>query len=617
MSKLGGETSYNPEPVEVPRVTSSVEVPRVTSSVEVPRVTSSVEVPRVTSPVEGQLHDGAHNSTNRNYVSILTICGEEVIQTASLQSPEYLWQQCLGGVLLLTTILNRMVTFEESLTEEMFEALKEQESRNCFNNFLKPSKLSRDLRLALLLQSYWTNVDKHTVCHMITCSSVPRDLRLALLLQSHWTNVDKHMITCSFVPRDLRLALLLQSHWTNVDKHTVCHMSTLMIGPFSVVGVPPAVPLSPEHCSLAPNGGSQMRVVRVPSGEIFSRIPSFNEGDSNSVITNYYQSGPGSIKNTCIVELLMVSTSLSASRICLALPCLAFTRVLLLHKILNFAPKQFRAETDDSVFGWHTNADYIDERIEEFLKTFPKFVETLPSEDLKEVRNSLIKLKESADLYLREEVTRNWHEIINQEYVFDRRTKEIKFLQEITLKELQTWLEDHLSNGNQTKFRKLSIQLLKWAASIGPKLPNGDLVEVSWSLSRLRLAMYYQPLSVRWVGNLTLPPPYKDITAQPSKEIGRSRAANMEAPCSSFVVGHVRPSDGVEEHMCVRTVELNTTSALAYYATEADVTTQGTARKYSFQFVTDTQTKSDQHFITDIDVFKSNVAIYPFTRIVS
>nr|CAD7575760.1 unnamed protein product [Timema californicum] len=293
------------------------------------------------------------------------------------------------------------------------------------------------------------------------------------------------------------------------------------------------------------------------------------------------------------------------------------------------------------------SADYIDERIEEFLKTFSKFVETLPSEDLKEVRNSLIKLKESADLYLREEVTRNWHEIINQEYVFDRRTKEIKFLQEITLKELQTWLEDHLSNGNQTKFRKLSIQLLKWAASIGPKLPNGDLVEVSWSLSRLRLAMYYQPLSVRWVGNLTLPPPYKDITAQPSKEIGRSRAANMEAPCSSFVVGHVRPSDGVEEHMCVRSeykhphvgplekpppvhlteirtsispfsaVELNTTSALAYYATEADVTTQGTARKYSFQFVTDTQTKSDQHFITDIDVFKSNVAIYPFTRIVS
>ncbi|CAG2065152.1 unnamed protein product, partial [Timema podura] len=104
------------------------------------------------------------------------------------------------------------------------------------------------------------------------------------------------------------------------------------------------------------------------------------------------------------------------------------------------------------------SADYIDERIEEFLKTFLKFVETLPSEDLKEVRNSIIKLKQSTDLYLREEVTRNWHEIINQEYVFDRRTKEIKFLEEITLKELQTWLEDHLSNGNRTKFRKLSIQ---------------------------------------------------------------------------------------------------------------------------------------------------------------
>nr|CAD7204658.1 unnamed protein product [Timema douglasi] len=250
------------------------------------------------------------------------------------------------------------------------------------------------------------------------------------------------------------------------------------------------------------------------------------------------------------------------------------------------------------------SAGYIDERIEEFLKTFSKFVETLPSEDLKEVRNSLIKLKESTDLYLREEVTRNWHEIINQEYVFDRRTKEVKFLQEITLKELQTWLEDHLSNGNQTKFRKLSIQPSKEIGRsrvANKEAPCSGFVRVDLSQSPIcQERHFHRPAMVLLRTTIDTSPLTPQTSDPEAGTLPQDHHLLFYKPPYTFVIGHVRPSDGGEEHVCVQ-----------------NVTTQGTARKYSFHFVTDTQTKSDQRFITDIDVFKSNLVIYPFTRIVS
>lgn len=50
----------------------------------------------------------------------------------------------------------------------------------------------------------------------------------------------------------------------------------------------------------------QFRIVQLPVGEHCIRIWSFNKNDSNSIVTNYYQSGPFTIKDSVIIELLMV-----------------------------------------------------------------------------------------------------------------------------------------------------------------------------------------------------------------------------------------------------------------------------------------------------------------------
>lgn len=51
----------------------------------------------------------------------------------------------------------------------------------------------------------------------------------------------------------------------------------------------------------------QFKVVQLPKGEKCCRIKGFNKNDTNSIITNYYQSGPFSIRSSVIIEIIMVS----------------------------------------------------------------------------------------------------------------------------------------------------------------------------------------------------------------------------------------------------------------------------------------------------------------------
>lgn len=49
-----------------------------------------------------------------------------------------------------------------------------------------------------------------------------------------------------------------------------------------------------------------MRVYELPTGGHCCKVKSFNEEDVNSIITNYYQTGPTNIQESVIIELLMV-----------------------------------------------------------------------------------------------------------------------------------------------------------------------------------------------------------------------------------------------------------------------------------------------------------------------
>src|SRR5580765_1281452 len=56
--------------------------------------------------------------------------------------------------------------------------------------------------------------------------------------------------------------------------------------------------------------------------------------------------------------------------------------------------------------------EHVDQRIEDFLKSFNKILEDLSEKDLDVVKEGLRQMKQCADIDLQQEVKRNWREII-------------------------------------------------------------------------------------------------------------------------------------------------------------------------------------------------------------
>lgn len=103
--------------------------------------------------------------------------------------------------------------------------------------------------------------------------------------------------------------------------------------------------------------------------------------------------------------------------------------------------------------------EYVDERIEEFLIHSQRLFEEMTEDQLDQIKEDLIKTKEVADDHLQEEVSRNWEEIVTDDYMFDRNKQEIQAIRTVTLEEMRDWWKSHNKFGNKENFRKLSIQV--------------------------------------------------------------------------------------------------------------------------------------------------------------
>ena len=68
---------------------------------------------------------------------------------------------------------------------------------------------------------------------------------------------------------------------------------------------------------------------------------------------------------------------------------------------------------------------FVNERIENFLSQFERNLNDISESELQTRVESLIKLKQSPDVSLEEEVSRNWNEILSEEYLFDRLKQEV------------------------------------------------------------------------------------------------------------------------------------------------------------------------------------------------
>lgn len=102
--------------------------------------------------------------------------------------------------------------------------------------------------------------------------------------------------------------------------------------------------------------------------------------------------------------------------------------------------------------------EHVDERIEEFMKSFAKTLENITKDELDNFKQTLKKKKMYADVHLKQEVDRNWSEIQTEYYMFDRLQREVIALQSITLDDMRKWYAAYMQNGEH--FRKLSLHVI-------------------------------------------------------------------------------------------------------------------------------------------------------------
>ena len=192
--------------------------------------------------------------------------------------------------------------------------------------------------------------------------------------------------------------------------------------------------------------------MQLPQGSHYIRCNVLNDKDCNTVVTNFYQIGPCSVRIESILDLLMMFVEeplFDSLRTKEQLGYYVASSVRINYGIAGYSITVNSQETKNT-------ACHVEERIEVFRGKMLQILEEMPQDEFDHVRESLIKIKQVVDMSLSEEVARNWGEITCEEYLFDRKRKEVEILRTLEKQEII----DFCLNNERTNLRKLSVQVI-------------------------------------------------------------------------------------------------------------------------------------------------------------
>uniref|UniRef100_A0A8C2FWC2 Nardilysin a (N-arginine dibasic convertase) n=1 Tax=Cyprinus carpio TaxID=7962 RepID=A0A8C2FWC2_CYPCA len=317
--------------------------------------------------------------------------------------------------LLFNLIVDYLADF--SAAPDVFSMFAEQLKKTYFNILIKPEKLGKDVRLLILEHSRWSTIQKYQ----------------AVL---DGLSVEELMEFVSSFKSELYAEGLVQGNFTSTVSLLTFYIRCIKL----------------QFKKLSVEVPVLFRVVELPQKHHLCKVKSLNKGDANSEVTVYYQSGPKNLREHTLMELLVMH---------MEEPCFDFLRTketLGYHVyptcrntsgVLGFS---VTVETQATKF----NTELVETKIEEFLVSFGEKMNSLSDEAFKTQVTALVKLKGCEDTHLGEEVDRNWTEVVTQQFVFDRLSREIDALKLMTKAELVNWFMGHRGEGN----RKLSVHVV-------------------------------------------------------------------------------------------------------------------------------------------------------------
>lgn len=321
---------------------------------------------------------------------------------------------------LLCVIINGIRSLCSNLDRDLSLSMKEELKREYANANLKTSFLARDIRMSILLKTYWTALEKGKALEDVSYE----------MLKDFISNY----LQCLYVQ------CLIQG---NLSKEEAIDFTLVVKEGLS-------------YKPLCNNTIPEIQVYRLPPGERYCVVHSFNTEDANSVVTNYYQSGLGTIQDSCVIDLLLMIMEeplFDSLRTQQQLGYDVSCSMRDTFGILGFSIS-VHCQTDRNC------VELVESKMSDFLKVFSGTLKKTTKEEFEEIKESLIKLKKCKDVHLKEEVKRNWDEIKAEEYIFDRNRREEVCIVKLTLDEVIKWFDDKSGLHNSSSCRKLSTQIV-------------------------------------------------------------------------------------------------------------------------------------------------------------
>jgi nardilysin len=194
---------------------------------------------------------------------------------------------------------------------------------------------------------------------------------------------------------------------------------------------------------------------KIPRGVTFLKVKSLLPKDGNSIVKNFYQiDSTASIESSCLLELLvkilrepLFNTLRTREQLGYSVSC--------------------AAKNDNDIFGLsiiaesqerRNSARLVDARIEKFLwDFFSTKLSEMCDADFETMKRSIVNQRRSLDIDLESEVSRNWCEIRERKYNFERNEIEARQLEILDKNALKIFFSEHILGAQR---RKLSVQVL-------------------------------------------------------------------------------------------------------------------------------------------------------------
>lgn len=206
----------------------------------------------------------------------------------------------------------------------------------------------------------------------------------------------------------------------------------------------------------------------VPIGSTYLRVKSLLPRDKNSIIKNYYQIVYPSIESECLLELLVKVMREPLFNFLRTKEQMGYSVICSSKKDDNAIGLTITVECQEK----RHSAYAVDGRIENFLKNFSNVLEDLDEDDFTMMKRSVIVQKLSPDTDLETEVNRNWNEIRENTFQFERLEIQARQLELLRKEDLSIFFKDNFATDSM---RKLSTQILANADDDDLLLQHGFL----------------------------------------------------------------------------------------------------------------------------------------------